>query len=110
MMDEETGVEPRVVSASIADPFLLLVRDDSSVFLAQIDKNSELEELEKEDQTLLSTKWFAGCLYADTHGTFAERQTDQGVRNGENILMFLLSASGALYVCTKSRDPKRFIC
>lgn len=98
MLDEETGAEPRVISASIADPYLLLVRDDSSIMVAQIDNNCELEEVEKQDDTILATKWLAGCLYTDTTGLFAPVQTDKGVPEGQNILMFLLSAAGALYV------------
>ncbi|KAJ9151821.1 Protein cft1 [Pleurostoma richardsiae] len=98
MLDEETGAEPRVISASISDPYLLLIRDDSSTFIAQMNKHDELEELEKEDDKLLSTKWLTGCLYADIHGVFDEAQTDKGIKSGENIIMFLLSSSGALYV------------
>ncbi|TDZ40258.1 Protein cft1 [Colletotrichum spinosum] len=98
MLDEETGAEPRVISASIADPFLLLIRDDSSIMLAQIDSNNELEEVEKQDDTILATKWLAGCLYTDTSGLFAPIQTDKGTPLGHNIFMFLLSAAGALYI------------
>lgn len=105
MLDEETGAEPRVVSASIADPYLLLIRDDSSIMVAQIDNNNELEEVEKEDDTILSTKWLAGCLYTDTTGLFAPIQTDNGTTDGQNIFMFLLSAAGALYVSVKSWLP-----
>ncbi|KAI1465395.1 CPSF A subunit region-domain-containing protein [Daldinia caldariorum] len=97
MLDEETGAEPRVDFASIADPFLLLVRDDASAFIAKIDKNLELEELEKEDTALTSTKWATGCLYEDKSGVFSEGQTDKGAKSGENIIMFLLSKAGALH-------------
>ena len=98
MLDEETGAEPRINSASITDPYLLLIRDDSSVYIAHIDKNNELEELEKDDKTLTSTKWLAGCLYTDTMGVFAEEITSKGLKVQESILMFILSANGALYV------------
>ncbi|KAI1136113.1 CPSF A subunit region-domain-containing protein [Hypoxylon sp. FL0543] len=98
MLDEETGAEPRIVHASIADPFILLVRDDASIFIAKIFKNLELEELEKEDSALTSTKWVTGCLYEDKSGIFAGEQTDKGAKAGENILMFLLSKAGALHV------------
>ncbi|KAK4245916.1 CPSF A subunit region-domain-containing protein [Corynascus novoguineensis] len=98
MLDEETGAEPRAVSASIADPFLLIIRDDSSVFIAQIDSSNELEELDKEDQTLATTKWLTGCLYADTTGAFAEEAAGKGAKPAQSILMFLLSASGALHI------------
>ncbi|KAK4242676.1 CPSF A subunit region-domain-containing protein [Achaetomium macrosporum] len=98
MLDEETGAEPRAISASIADPFLLIIRDDSSVFVAQIDSSNELEELAKEDQTLATTKWLTGCLYADTDGAFAEEPVEKGAKPAQSVLMFLLSASGALHI------------
>jgi cleavage and polyadenylation specificity factor subunit 1 len=98
MLDEETGAEPRAISASIADPFLLIIRDDSSAFIAQIDSNNELEELTKDDQTLATTKWLTGCLYADTDGAFAEEPAQRGSQPVQSVLMFLLSAGGALYV------------
>lgn len=98
MLDEETGAEPRAISASIADPLLLIIRDDSSVFVAQMDSSNELEELEKEDQTLATTKWLTGCLYADTTGAFAEEVAGKGGKPAQAILVFLLSAGGSLYV------------
>jgi hypothetical protein len=98
MIDEETGAEPKIVSASISDPFLLLIRDDASIFVASCDEVNELEELEREDDTLLATKWISGCLYTDSKGLFASQQNDKGSKIGENILMFLLSAGGAIYV------------
>ncbi|KAK4147792.1 CPSF A subunit region-domain-containing protein [Dichotomopilus funicola] len=98
MLDEETGAEPRAIAASIADPFLLIIRDDTSAFIAQIDNNNELEELEKEDQNLVTTKWLTGCLYADTTGAFSEETATKGPKPTHSILMFLLSASGALYI------------
>lgn len=98
MLDEDTGAEPRVNSASIADPFLLLVREDASIFVAKLDKNLELEELEKEEGQITSTKWAAGCLYEDKTGVFVNTQSDKGTKPGENIMMFLLSKAGCLYV------------
>ncbi|RYP54796.1 hypothetical protein DL768_000524 [Monosporascus sp. mg162] len=97
MLDEDTGAEPRVNTASIADPFLLLVRDDASVFVAKLDKNLELEELEKDEGPIASTKWATGCLYEDKLGIFANAQTDKGTKPGEGIMMFLLSKAGCLY-------------
>ncbi|KAF5020949.1 hypothetical protein F66182_7030 [Fusarium sp. NRRL 66182] len=97
MLDEETGAEPRVTSASIADPYLLLIRDDSSLLIAQIDGNNELEEVEKVDTVLQNTKWHAGCLYTDTKGVFQPSIGDKGTET-EKIMMFLLSSTGALHV------------
>lgn len=97
MLDEETGFDPRVISASIADPYLLLIRDDSSTYVAQIDKNNELEEIEREDKALATTKWLSGCLYHDDGGLFSE-QAEKDRKPSEAIIMFLLSAAGALYI------------
>ncbi|RYP17027.1 hypothetical protein DL765_004788 [Monosporascus sp. GIB2] len=98
MLDEDTGAEPRVNTASIADPYLLLVRDDASIFVAKLDKNLELEELEKDEGPIASTKWATGCLYEDKYGIFANAQADKGAKPGENIMMFLLNKAGCLQV------------
>jgi cleavage and polyadenylation specificity factor subunit 1 len=98
MYDDDTGAEPKIVSASFADPYLLLFRDDSSIFVAQCDDNNELEEIEREDDALLATKWLTGCLYDDTTGVFAPVQSDKGYKAKESVMMFLLSAGGALHV------------
>jgi cleavage and polyadenylation specificity factor subunit 1 len=98
MYDDDTGAEPKIISASIADPFILLLRDDSSVFVAQCDDNNELEEIEREDDTLLATKWLTGCLYTDSTGVFSNVPSDKAQKVAKNVLMFLLSAGGALHV------------
>lgn len=105
MLDEETGAEPRVLSASIVDPYLLLIRDDGSVFIAQIDSNNELEELDKTDGAIQSTKWVAGCLYNDSQGVFRASLGDKGQEVGDRIMMFLLSSSGALHV-SDEHEPR----
>ncbi len=88
MVDEDTGAEPRVLCASITDPYILLVRDDASVLVAEMNRDCELEEIEKEEGGVLaSTKWMAGCLYNDTAGVFSG-----------GIVMFLLSGTGQFYV------------
>jgi cleavage and polyadenylation specificity factor subunit 1 len=102
MYDDDTGAEPKIVSASFADPYLLLFRDDSSIFVAQCDDNNELEEIEREDDALLATKWLTGCLYDDTTGAFAPVQSDKGYKARESVMMFLLSAGGALHVSSMS--------
>jgi cleavage and polyadenylation specificity factor subunit 1 len=98
MLDEETGTEPRVLSASIVDPYLLLIRDDSSAFVVHIDSSNELEELDRKDPALLSTKWISGSLYSDQAGVFSASLTGKESKTEANVFMFLLSAAGALYV------------
>lgn|SRR5687767_6480467 len=100
MLDEETGAEPRVLSASIADLYLLLLREDSSILLASMDSsNYELEEVEKADKVLSSNKWVAGCLYTDSRGTFRQ-EGDSTEKSTPQVFMFLLSSTGALHVCS----------
>lgn len=98
MSDDETGAEPKIISASLSDPFLLLLRDDSSIYVAQCDSNNEVDEISRDDNTLLEMKWLAGCLYADTTGAFATLQDDKGYKVGGDVMMFLLSSTGALHV------------
>ncbi|PHH70369.1 hypothetical protein CDD80_6059 [Ophiocordyceps camponoti-rufipedis] len=96
MLDEETGAEPRVTSASISDQHLLLIRDDGSVLIARMDANNELEEVEKTDEALQSTKWTSGCLYDDSLAVFRS----PGAEAGEDaaVIIFLLSSVGALHI------------
>jgi cleavage and polyadenylation specificity factor subunit 1 len=110
MYDEDTGAEPKIISASFADPFLLLLRDDSSIFVAQCDDNNELEEIEREDDGLLATKWLTGCLYADSTGVFTNVMFGKGEKAGANVMMFLLSAGGALHVSSiRERNKKQML-
>ncbi|KAK7718376.1 mRNA cleavage and polyadenylation factor subunit [Diaporthe eres] len=95
MEDEETGAEPRVLSASICDPYLLLIRDDSSALVAEMSSDDELEELEKPEGKLRSTKWVSGCLYADNTGIFGDPQQQNGQKR---IFMFLLSSTGSFQI------------
>ncbi|KAK3336811.1 CPSF A subunit region-domain-containing protein [Cercophora scortea] len=107
MLDEETGAEPRVISASIADPYLLLIRDDASILvlfarLSRVKLEYDLEELDKDDEALMSRKWLTGCLYTDANGVFDDETTTAANKGSESvepsILMFLLCADGALHI------------
>ncbi|CCU78176.1 Protein CFT1 [Blumeria hordei DH14] len=98
MYDDDTGAEPKVVSASFADPYLLLVRDDSSIFVAQCDDNNELEEVDRVDKILLTTKWITGCIYCDSTGVFASVDPEKKIKNRGRVMMFLLSDRGTLHI------------
>lgn len=97
MLDEDTGLDPRVISASIADPYLLLIRDDTSISVWEMDKSNDLGDLDRDDPALSGNSWLSGCLYHDQDGVFSER-TEKGAKSSGDIIMFLLSALGALYV------------
>ncbi|RKF58449.1 Protein cft1 [Erysiphe neolycopersici] len=98
MYDDDTGAEPKILSASFADPFLLLVRDDSSIYVAQCDNSNELEEIEKVEKSLQTTKWVAGCLYNDHTCVFTLEQVDKNITSRQNVLLFLLSVDGGLHI------------
>ncbi|CEJ85152.1 hypothetical protein VHEMI03686 [[Torrubiella] hemipterigena] len=98
MEDEATGAEPRAVSASIVDLYILVIRDDGSVFVAKINPSHdyELEELKKPVAESDTTKWKAGCLYIDSKRLFSQPATsaDEEVP----VVMFLLSSAGSLHI------------
>lgn len=97
MTDEVTGAEPKIISASFADPYVLLVRDDASVMVLKADESGDLDEVERGDD-LLTTKWLSGSLYEDADDIFRLAPDDETEEDIVNVLMFLLSAEGGLYV------------
>lgn len=82
--DEEIDEERTVVSASIMDPYVAIVRDDSSIVVLQMDSNGELDEIEKGD-ALLATRWLSASIY-------------RAKANDNQALLYLLSAEGGLHV------------
>ncbi|KAL1982296.1 hypothetical protein VTN96DRAFT_1454 [Rasamsonia emersonii] len=91
--DEDTSDERIAVSASFADPYLLILRDDASVLLLQADESGDLDEVPLNDE-ISSKSWLSGCLYADNSGMFSPIETDsQG-----NIHLFLLNAECKLFI------------
>ena len=98
MTDEVTGAEPKIISASFADPYVLLIRDDASVMILKADESGDLDEVERGDN-LLTTKWLSGSLYEDADGCFRLGPDDESEDDIVNVLVFLLSAEGGLYVC-----------
>ena len=105
MFDDETGAEPKIVAASIVDPYILLIRDDASIFVALCDSDNDLEEVEREDDRLLTNKWLSGCLYNDSTGIFAEAESKNEATSNGTVLMCLLNGEGALYVSGSKDTP-----
>ncbi|KAI4740148.1 protein CFT1 [Aureobasidium sp. EXF-12298] len=84
IIDEETDAELTVVHSSFCDPYLLLLREDSSLQILQVDKSGDLDELERGDAALAS-KWLSGNIYKSD-------------KTGDKALAFLLNADGGLAV------------
>ena len=89
MIDDETDTELKIVHTSFCDPYLLVIREDSSVQLLWVGENGDVEPLEN-DSTIKERKWLSGCLY------------DGDAFSTEPVL-FLLAADGGLYLFTLPR-------
>lgn len=82
--DETTEVELKNIGADFCDPYVLLLRDDSSIAVLQADKNGELEPLDRGDG-ILASRWLSACLYKSTE-------------TGNKTLLFGLTGEGQLRV------------
>ena len=104
MTDETTGAEPKVMSASFTDTYVLLIRDDFSVLMLRAEEGGDLDELEQGNQ-LSSVHWISGSLYEDSNDTFRleSDENDEDDEEDGNVLMFLLSDKGGLQVGARSR-------
>jgi cleavage and polyadenylation specificity factor subunit 1 len=90
MEDEESGTELRVISANFADPYLLILREDSSLKLFKASDSGELEELEWPEPS--SNKWLSASLYKPS--------------SVSDVFAFLLAPDGGLQVrlCRRRLD------
>lgn len=83
MVDEETDQELKIIHSHLLDPYVLLIRDDSSVLVLKVDAKGELDEVEKGD-VVATSKWLSGCIHKP--------------EIGEEILLYLLNTKGSLSV------------
>lgn len=85
MDDEETGADLHIIGSSFADPYLMVLRDDSSViFLHADEKGGDMEQLDR-PESFTSTKWLSGCVYKSS-------------AVDDKAYAFLLTAEGSLRV------------
>jgi cleavage and polyadenylation specificity factor subunit 1 len=70
MMDDETDAELKIVHISISDPYIVAIRDDSSILVLQLN-DGDVEPLDVEGAAR-ETKWISGCLY---RGEMCQGQT-----------------------------------
>ena len=82
MLDDETDVEYSINHTSLLDPYLLLVRDDNSVMVLQV-QGKDIEPLDGQG-SIAEKKWRSGCVYA-------------GELTGHEPGLFLLSTEGTLH-------------
>lgn len=84
MLDEVDDTELKIVHSHFCDPYLLIIRNDSSALVLEANERGEISELER-GNGLLATKWLSGSV----HKPVATKVT---------TLTYLLSADGALHV------------
>ena len=97
MYDEATGAEPKVISASFAEPYILLIRDDFAATVLKADEESELDEVER-GEALSKNRWVSGSLYEDSNDVFRLELNEEDEGEGRNVLAFLLNREGELKV------------
>lgn len=99
MADDESDAEPaKVVSASFADPYVLLIRDDLSAVLLTEDESGDLDEVVR-GEAFRKGKWLSGSLFEDSNDILRLEYPEDSDEEAGNVLLFLLSAVGGLQVC-----------
>lgn len=98
--DEDTSDERMALSASLADPYIAILRDDSTLLLLQADDSGDLDELDMSD-ILGNEKWLSCCLYWDTTHIFSPRGHASQQSTDCGLLLFLLSTDCRLFVSTR---------
>ncbi|OAP60335.1 hypothetical protein AYL99_05337 [Fonsecaea erecta] len=94
VVDEEEGQMARAVSATFAEPYLVLVKDDGNVTLLQADRAGELDEVEV-SSSLKDKSVRSASLYQDTSDFFQTSRFYQGAGGASRgPVLALLTAEG----------------
>ena len=96
-MDEEAGTYAKAASASFADPYLLIVKDNSSLLLMKTDETGELDEVEIPSR-IIEPAVLSAVLFEDTLNTFDTRRFyDVGTGNDNfGRILAVLGTDGSL--------------
>ena len=98
MADDENDAEPaKVVSASFADPYVLLIRDDLSAVLLTEDESGDIDEVAR-GEAFRRGKWLSGSLFEDSNDILRLEYPEESDDEAGNVLLFLLTAVGGLQV------------
>ena len=98
LTDEESDTGPKVIHASFADPYVLLIRDDSSAVVLTADESGDLDEV-SQSEAFKAGEWLSGSLYEDSNDVLRLEYPEESEDEASNVLMFLLNAKGGLQVC-----------
>ena len=98
LSEESADAEPKAIKASFIEPYVLIIRDDSSLTVLNADESGDLDEVER-GEALQHNEWASGSLYDDSGDTFRlESDSSDDDEDAGNVLLFLLSVAGGLYV------------
>lgn len=102
MADGESNANAKAVSASFADPYVLVLRDDHSLLLLKADRKGELDEI-KLPSELHESRCICATLYEDNHRIFTSAsEDDSGSSRGaeSTCILTLLTLGGAIIMYT----------
>ena len=85
------------MAASFAEPYVLLLRDDSKTMILKADDAGELEEVEQ-GETLSSTAWLSISIFDDSNDVFRLAGEEEADDEAGSVLLFLLNVNGGLQV------------
>jgi cleavage and polyadenylation specificity factor subunit 1 len=89
--------DPKVIAATFAEPYIVLLRDDSSVIILNLDDDGELQDLAVFG-SISRTRYCSAALYDDTNDIFQLSRDD--VDEPTSVLLFLVDVDGCLCVST----------
>ena len=108
LTDIESDAGPKVIRASFADPYVLLIRDDSSAIVLTADENGDLDEI-SQSEPFKAGNWLSGSLYEDSNDVLRLEYPEESEDEAGNVLMFLLNARGGLHVRLMTPSPLAFL-
>ncbi len=89
-------MEAKATSATFSDPFVLIVKDDSTLLLLKADKSGELDEVELPSR-LVEAKFLSAVLFHDVQDTFDSRRYYSGADEwSSGHILAVLGADGSL--------------
>ncbi|KAJ5099106.1 hypothetical protein N7532_006107 [Penicillium argentinense] len=88
IFDEDTDEERVAVSVSFVDPFVVILRDDASLLLLQVDESGDLDEVALSDE-ISGLQCRSVCLYNDKNQTFTSAPN---TADSDSTLLFILTS------------------
>ena len=104
IVDEDEGSTAKVIRASIAEPSVMLLKDDDSIALYKADASGELEELDL-PEPLSRSPMAAVSFYLDETDFFQTSRFHKSSAKSANTLCLFLTKDGVLMLLPVA-DPK----